>query len=166
MKIIIETDQCDEPVTLERILQEILIMNANVQRLQDDVSGLTSVVASANALIAGLAQQIRDNAEDPAALTAIADQLEASRDSLAQAVASNTPAAEPPASTDTGSSGTDTTGAAEGTTEPTGETGDTSGTGATQTDGTEAGADTATDPIDTTDTGDSATTQSEDGASA
>jgi hypothetical protein len=44
-------------------------------------------------LIQGLAQQVRDNADDPAELQALAGQLESSANALAQAVTANTPAA-------------------------------------------------------------------------
>jgi hypothetical protein len=49
------------------------------------------VIDSAIALIAGLAQQIRDAADEPAKLNALADELDAKANVLAAAVQANTP---------------------------------------------------------------------------
>jgi TolA-binding protein len=126
------------PVT-EQILEEIQTMSAQVQRIQDDVTNLTSISQSAIALIVGLAQQVRDNATDPAALNALADQLEASSADLAEAVAANTPsdpAATDAGGTDTGSGGAPDTGG--GAPAGDGTTGAAAPAGATDGEGTSA----------------------------
>ena len=74
------------------IKKRIVAMSAEFDRLSAEVAENTSVVASAKAMIAGLAQQIRDSKDDPAALGKLADQLDASSTDLASAVAANTPA--------------------------------------------------------------------------
>lgn len=74
------------------ITRRIISMSAQLDRLATEVSENTTVVNSAITLINGLAQQIRDNATDPAALTALADQLDAQSNALSEAVAANTPA--------------------------------------------------------------------------
>lgn len=65
---------------------------ASIEELQAEVSQNTDAVGSAVTLINGLAQQIRDAVaqNDPAALQAVVDQLEANSSALAQAVAENT----------------------------------------------------------------------------
>ena len=64
---------------------------ADIDRLKVSVAQNTSAVESAKALLAGLAQQIRDAADDPAELNALADQVDAATAGLAQAVVDNTP---------------------------------------------------------------------------
>lgn len=67
-------------------------MSAELRRLQAETAEITTVVDSAVAMIEGLAAQVRDNANDPAALNALADQLDANANRLGAAIASNTPA--------------------------------------------------------------------------
>jgi len=81
-------------------------MSAALDRLTAAVARNTSVDESAIALLNGLAQQIRDLKDDPAALEALATELEAKNSALSDAVTANTPAVEPPAP------GPDTTGEA------------------------------------------------------
>lgn len=71
------------------------IMAGELQRLQTEVTEMSGVVDSAIGLINGLAQQIRDLANDPAALTAMADELDAKAAALADAVVANTPTPTP-----------------------------------------------------------------------
>lgn len=93
-------------------------MSAALDRLTTEVAENTNVVASAKAMIAGLAQQIRDAKGDEDKLNALADQLDSSGNDLAGAVAENTVAANEPAPADDGTgtgtptdgTGTDTTG--------------------------------------------------------
>ncbi len=97
MKLILEIHHyhhADPAVTeaLRRLTQEITAMSAILDRLTADVATLTSVDESAIALLNGLAQQIRDNAGDPAALAALADSLEAENANLSAAITANTPA--------------------------------------------------------------------------
>jgi len=68
-------------------------MAVDLSALQTEVEQQQSVVQSAITLIGGLAQQLRDAAGDPAAIQALADQLDASTNALAAAVEANTPAA-------------------------------------------------------------------------
>lgn len=65
-------------------------MSAQLDRLTAEVAEAKSVSESAVALLGGLAQQIRDMKEDPAALAALADELDASTNALGEAVAANT----------------------------------------------------------------------------
>lgn len=86
---------------IERLLEIILrvikrgqaMAQADIDALKTKVERNTTVSQSAVTLIGGLAQQIRDLADDPEQLRALADQLEASTTPLADAVAANTPAA-------------------------------------------------------------------------
>ena len=66
---------------------------AAIDRLTSEVAELRTVNESAVALIAGLAQEIRDNIGNEDALNALADEIDASTNSLAAAVAENTPEA-------------------------------------------------------------------------
>lgn len=78
-------------------------MTAELTRLTAEVAQTRSAIDSAVTLIAGLAQQIRDNATDPAALSALADSLDAGQADIAAAVTANTPAdTNPPAETTSG----------------------------------------------------------------
>lgn len=100
---------------LEQILEETQAMSDAVNRLQADITNLTSINQSAIALITGLAQQVRDNATDPAALNALADQLEASSSELASAVTANTTASagDPAAPGDAGGTAGGSTGSGD-----------------------------------------------------
>jgi len=63
-----------------------------LERLQQEVEQIRTTSISAAALITGLATQIRASKDDPAALEALANDLDASQKSLADAVAANTAA--------------------------------------------------------------------------
>lgn len=63
--------------------------------LTAQVATTTSVEASAATLISGLATQLAAVANDPAAVTALANQLKTATDALAAAITANTPAAPP-----------------------------------------------------------------------
>lgn len=65
-----------------------------IDRLKGVANGVSSVVGSAIALIAGMAARFRDAADDPDEIRAIADQIDEQRNQLAQAVAVNTPASD------------------------------------------------------------------------
>ncbi len=70
-------------------------MTPELARLKDEVAETKQITASAVTLLVGLSSQIRDLKDDPAALAALADDLDASNAELAAAIAANTPAAEP-----------------------------------------------------------------------
>ncbi len=76
-------------VQTERILE----MSAATERLTASVAALTSAEQSAVALLGQLSQLIRDNAEDPAALNKLADDIDSDTADIAAAVVANTPAA-------------------------------------------------------------------------
>lgn len=101
---------------------------ANLDQIRAEVEENGSVTQSAITLIGGLAQQIRDLSTDPAALQALADQLDSQNSALAAAVAANTPASDGGTGATGGGEPTPTDG---GTGEPTdGGTGEpTDGTG-------------------------------------
>jgi uncharacterized protein (UPF0264 family) len=80
------------------ILGKLHNMSAELDRLTASVAAVQTQDDSIIALVQGLAQQIRDNATDPAALTALADSLDAESAKVAQAVTDNTtPTPAPPA---------------------------------------------------------------------
>jgi hypothetical protein len=72
-------------------------MSAALDRLTAEVAETKTAVASVLTLVQGLAAQIRDNIDDSDALNALADDLDASQQQIADAIAANTPAAPPAA---------------------------------------------------------------------
>lgn len=68
-------------------------MPTDLSRLEAAVARDRTVNESAITLLADLAQRLRDAANDPAAINALADALEANQDALAAAVTANTPSA-------------------------------------------------------------------------
>lgn len=68
---------------------------ADLSTLTSEVQENSDVIASAVSLINGIAAQLAAAATDPAAIAALADQLNTSANELAAAVAANTPAAAP-----------------------------------------------------------------------
>jgi len=86
--------QLDELIKLTRehtaaVTKSTEEIMADLSTLQAEVNENSDVVQSAVTLIGGLAQQLRDAiaANDPAAIQALADQLDAQTNSLAEAVA-------------------------------------------------------------------------------
>jgi hypothetical protein len=71
-------------------------MSAEVDRIKASVQQLTDVNHSAIILLGDLASRVRALQADPAALTALADEIDARKAELAQAVLTNTPAAPTP----------------------------------------------------------------------
>ena len=75
--------------------QEIRKMAGEVQqelnRLGEQVARNTTVTGSATELLGRLAEMIRENADNPEEVRALADQLTSTTDALAAAVAANTP---------------------------------------------------------------------------
>lgn len=71
-------------------------MSAGLDRLKEEVAENSTLIGSVTTLLNSLSQQIRDNAEDPEALNALADELDAQNASLAAAVEANTPTAPAP----------------------------------------------------------------------
>lgn len=82
---------------LKSIKKEQNHMSAEIDRLTASVASLTTAEQSSNALLAQLSQLIRDNANDPAALNALADSIDADTAEITAAVVANTPAAPAPA---------------------------------------------------------------------
>lgn len=72
-------------------LERISHMSAELDRLTASVASLTSAEKSLVALVQGLAQLIRDNAANPAALAKLADDIDADTAEITAAVAENTP---------------------------------------------------------------------------
>lgn len=68
-------------------------MSAELDRLTASVAAEATVDASVLALLSIMADQIRANATDPAALTKLADDVDAQSAALSASVAANTPAA-------------------------------------------------------------------------
>lgn len=64
---------------------------ADLSAIQAEVQENTDAVASASALLTQLSAELRAAATDPAAIQALADQLDANNAALSQAVVDNTP---------------------------------------------------------------------------
>lgn len=77
---------------LHVILGEIKMAQQDIDRLRQAVARQTTVQASMTELLRGVSKQIRDNADDPTELQAIAAQLDQNTDAMAAAVQENTPA--------------------------------------------------------------------------
>lgn len=67
-------------------------MSNELQALTEQVKQNTNAEQSAVQLIQGLAQQLANSADNPAAINALAQQLKTSADALAAAVVQNTQA--------------------------------------------------------------------------
>lgn len=67
-------------------------MTPELQRLTDEVTEMKTVNQSAISLLQNLSQLIRDRANDPVALNALADSMDSETKALADAVTANTPA--------------------------------------------------------------------------
>ncbi|WP_375382263.1 hypothetical protein [uncultured Sphingomonas sp.] len=96
---------------------KVSTMATAIEDLTNEVQKATTVAASAVALITGLAGHLRENADDPDAIEALAAQLDQSTASLSTAVAANTPA-QPAPTTDTALPTTDAAQSAEVTADP------------------------------------------------
>jgi uncharacterized protein (UPF0264 family) len=80
---------------LDQILAQGVAMSAELDALTASVAKIKSADDSIIALVKGLADQLRANANDPAAINALAAELDAESAAVADAVAANTPAAPP-----------------------------------------------------------------------
>lgn len=69
---------------------KVFTMSAELDRLTAEVAQTSTAVDSVLALVEGLAQQIRDLSGNPAALNALADELDAKQAAIAAAVTANT----------------------------------------------------------------------------
>lgn len=68
-------------------------MALDLSALQAEIERDETVNGSAIALLSSLAAELEASKNDPAAIQALADKLKSNQDSLAAAVAANTPAA-------------------------------------------------------------------------
>lgn len=91
---------------IERMLQTLLrasederardvMAQADIDRMKQSVSKLTDAKNGVVAIVQGLAQQIRDSADDPEELKKLADEIDANATDLGQVVVDNTRAANP-----------------------------------------------------------------------
>ena len=80
-------------IAVETHNQTINKMATSLDALIVQIERTTAVEASAVALIQDLAERLSEIATDPLAVQLLADQLKASADALAAAIAANTPAA-------------------------------------------------------------------------
>lgn len=78
---------------LEQVLSGVTKMAGELDRLSSEVAENTSVTQSAITLLGNLSEQLRALANDPAAINALADTLDANSNALAAAVTANTPTA-------------------------------------------------------------------------
>lgn len=85
--------------TILRLLKASIVGEESIMALLDpiasEVARQTTVVGSVVSLLSGLAAQLTANANDPAAVAALASQIKLNTDALAAAVVQNTPAAAP-----------------------------------------------------------------------
>lgn len=75
---------------LRILIEKVTRMSTELDRLTQSVARITEQDDSIITLVQGLAQQIRDNANNPAALNALADSLDADSQKVADAVTANT----------------------------------------------------------------------------
>jgi hypothetical protein len=78
---------------LSTLLQAVQQMSGSLTDLQAQVANNTTVIGSAKDLIVGLKAKLDAAGTDPAKLKALSDELASTDQSLADAVAQNTPAA-------------------------------------------------------------------------
>lgn len=84
----------DRLLTLvQAVLTQEKLMSAELDNLKTQVAANTSAEQSAVLLLGRLGDLIRSSVNDPAALTKLANDLDASKQQLAAAVTANTPAA-------------------------------------------------------------------------
>ncbi len=76
---------------LDTLLAQGVTMSAALDKITAEVTETKGIIQSAVTLINGLAGQIRDLKDDPAALDALADSLDSDSKALADAVAANSP---------------------------------------------------------------------------
>jgi two-component sensor histidine kinase len=91
--------QADEKDLLRDTEERVISMSVITDRLAAGVVQLTDAATASKKLMTDLAQLVRDNVNDPAALTQIATDIENNAAALAASVVANTPAAptaEPP----------------------------------------------------------------------
>jgi len=81
---------------LDQITDKENEMSEELDLLTVEVAEIATVVDSAIVLLNGLAQQLLDIRDDPAAIEALALELDAKANELAAAVVANTPPVEPP----------------------------------------------------------------------
>lgn len=79
---------------LDMLIEQGKTMANEIARLTSEVEETKTVVGSTVVLLGKLSDLIRDNVGNPAALTKLADDLDAQQEALSAAVAANTPAAE------------------------------------------------------------------------
>lgn len=78
---------------LQSLRAQGVAMSKELDALQSEVAENTSVQEGAIALLNGLSAKIAELKDDPAALQALADQLDSNSKALAAAIEANTPAA-------------------------------------------------------------------------
>lgn len=78
---------------LRQILKKEALVALDLSTITADIQSNSDAVDSAVELLTTLASEIAANANDPAAISALAAQLEAKTQALADAVVANTPAA-------------------------------------------------------------------------
>lgn len=81
---------------IHQVKEGMLVMSAAMDRLIQEAQEQTSAIDAVLGVLERIAGEIRGNAEDPVAINKIADELDASQQKIAAAIAANTPAEEPP----------------------------------------------------------------------
>src|SRR5688572_4122735 len=80
----------------QSIMEKVVAMAGELENLTNEVAETRTVVESAVVLIGTLAAKIEALKHDPAALQALADDLNAQQEALAAAVSANTEPTDPP----------------------------------------------------------------------
>lgn len=75
---------------IRQVVERQILLTPGLQRLTDEVAQTRTATQSVLTLIGGLAQQIRDNVNDEAALNALADGLDENEQEIVSAVSANT----------------------------------------------------------------------------
>lgn len=82
-----QLDRIEEKLSL--VINLVRSTHMTIEEVEAKVDAQTGVINSSNALLGEIAQLIRDNANSPAKLQALADKIDANTGSLSAAVASN-----------------------------------------------------------------------------
>lgn len=76
--------------TVGKIWERVKVMSAALDRITEEVEQTKTAVDSVLQLVSGMAEQIRELKDDPAALEALANELDAKQQEIADAVSANT----------------------------------------------------------------------------
>jgi hypothetical protein len=96
MQITVNLPRVEVHVTMQHdagVLEELKHMTAGLTRLVQEVTETKDAIASLKQFNAGIAQQLRDLKDDPAAIEQLANDLDSEQAGIAEHILENTPAA-------------------------------------------------------------------------